>query len=51
MAKTLVFLEHHDEAIANGSLAVLTKAAQVGGELAGVLVGSGVRGLAACAGA
>src|SRR5437899_2117376 len=51
MAKTLVFLEHHDDAIAKGSLGVLTKASQVGAEVAGVLVGSGVRGLAAGAGA
>jgi electron transfer flavoprotein alpha subunit len=51
MGKTLVFLEHHDGAIAKGSLGVLTKAAQIGGELAGVLVGSGVRSLADSAGA
>ena len=46
MAKTLVFLEHHEGAIAKGSLGVLAKAAQLGGEVAGVLVGSGVRALA-----
>jgi electron transfer flavoprotein alpha subunit len=51
MAKTLVFLEHHENAIAKGSLGVLTKAAQIGGEVAGVLVGSGVRALADSAGA
>jgi electron transfer flavoprotein alpha subunit len=51
MAKTLVFLEHHDDAIAKGSLGVLTKAAQVGGEVAGVLVGAGVGSLASAAGA
>ena len=51
MAKTLVFLEHHEGAIAKGSLGVLAKAAQVGGEVAGVVVGSGVRELAAGAGA
>jgi len=45
MAKTLVFLEHHEGAIQKGSLAVLTKAASAG-EVAGVLVGSGVRSLA-----
>ncbi len=50
MAKTLVFLEHHEDAIAKGSLGVLSKAAQIGGEVAGVLVGSGVRGLAGSAG-
>src|SRR5207249_1097788 len=51
MAKTLVFLEHHDEAIAKGALGVLTKAAQIGGDVDGVIVGSGVRGLASGAGA
>jgi electron transfer flavoprotein alpha subunit len=45
MAKTLVFLEHHEGVIQKGSLAVLAKAASVG-EAAGVLVGAGVRGLA-----
>src|SRR5918911_550488 len=45
MAKTLVFLEHHDGAIQKGSLGVLAKAASVG-EAAGVLVGSGVRPVA-----
>ena len=39
MAKTLVFLEHHDGAIAKGSLGVLSKAAAVGGEVAGVVAG------------
>jgi electron transfer flavoprotein alpha subunit len=51
MAKTLVFLEHHEGAIAKGSLGVLGKAAQVGGDVAAVLVGSDVRGLADRAGA
>ncbi|HEX7625426.1 MAG TPA: electron transfer flavoprotein subunit alpha/FixB family protein [Gaiellaceae bacterium] len=46
MAKTLVFLEHHGDAIQKSALAVLSKAAQVGGELAGVVIGSGVRGVA-----
>jgi electron transfer flavoprotein alpha subunit len=50
MAKTLVFLEHHEGAIAKGSLGVLTKAAQLGGDVAGVVVGSGVRGVAEQAG-
>jgi electron transfer flavoprotein alpha subunit len=45
MSKSLVFLEHHDGAIAKGSLGVLAKAASVG-DAAGVLVGSGVRPLA-----
>jgi electron transfer flavoprotein alpha subunit len=46
MAKTLVFLEHHDDQVQKGALGVLAKAASVGGELAGVLVGSGVRSIA-----
>jgi electron transfer flavoprotein alpha subunit len=46
MAKTLVFLEHHDDAIEKGSLGVLSKAAQLGGEFAGVVAGSGVRAAA-----
>jgi electron transfer flavoprotein alpha subunit len=44
MAKTLVFLEHHEDEIQKGSLAVLAKAASAG-EVAGVLIGSGVRSL------
>jgi electron transfer flavoprotein alpha subunit len=51
MAKTLVFLEHHEDAIAKGSLGVLSKAAQIGGDVAGVLVGAGVRALTDSAGA
>jgi electron transfer flavoprotein alpha subunit len=50
MAGTLVFLEHHDGAIQKGSLGVLAKAAQLGDGVAGVLVGSGVRGIAESAG-
>jgi electron transfer flavoprotein alpha subunit len=50
MAKILVFLEHHENAIQKGSLGVLTKAAQLGGELAGVVIGSGVRDVASSAG-
>ena len=46
MAKTLVFLEHHDGAIQKGSLGVLAKAASLDGEFAGVVVGSGVRPIA-----
>jgi electron transfer flavoprotein alpha subunit len=46
MAKTLVFLEHHENAIQKGSLGVLSKAAQLGGEVAGVLTGSGVKAIA-----
>ena len=43
MAKTLVFLEHHEGAVQKGSLGVLAKAAQIGGEFAGAIVGSDVR--------
>ena len=43
----LVFLEHHGDELQKGALGVLTKAAQLGDEdVAGVLVGSGVRTLA-----
>jgi len=51
MAKTLVFLEHHEGSIAKGSLGVLAKAAQIGGDVAAVLIGADVRGLAERAGA
>jgi electron transfer flavoprotein alpha subunit len=47
---TLVFLEHHDGELQKGSLGVLSKAAQLGGEVAGVVLGSGVSELAAGAG-
>ncbi len=48
---TLVFLEHHEGQLQKGSLGVLGKAATLGDEdVAGVLLGSGVRGLAAEAG-
>ncbi len=50
MAKTLVFLEHHGDQIQRGALGVLAKAADLGGEVAGVVVGSGVGSLAAAAG-
>ena len=46
---TLVFLEHHDGEIQKGSLGVLAKAASLG-DTDAVLVGEGVRGLAADAG-
>src|SRR5436305_3671905 len=46
---TLVFLEHHDGEIQKGSLGVLAKAASLG-DADAVLVGEGVRGLAAAAG-
>ena len=51
MAGTLVFLEHHGDELLKPSLAVLSKAAQLGGEVSGVVVGSGVEPLAAGAGA
>jgi electron transfer flavoprotein alpha subunit len=47
----LVFLEHHRNELVKGSLGVLGKAASLGDEdVAGVLVGSGVRELASQAG-
>jgi len=45
-----VFLEHHEGELQKGSLGVLAKAAQLGDEVAGVVLGSGVRDLAAQAG-
>ena len=50
MAGTLVFLEHHDGSLTKGSLGVLSKAAALGGEVHGVVAGSGVRDLAGAAG-
>jgi electron transfer flavoprotein alpha subunit len=50
MAKTLVFLEHHGDQIQKGSLGVLAKAVALGGEVAGVVVGSGVGPIAPTAG-
>ena len=47
---TLVFLEHHEGVLQKGSLGVLAKAASLDGDVAGVLVGSGVRALADQAG-
>jgi electron transfer flavoprotein alpha subunit len=47
---TLVFLEHHDGQIQKGSLGVLAKAAQLGGDVAGVVLGSGVENIAGQAG-
>jgi electron transfer flavoprotein alpha subunit len=47
----LVFLEHHDSDLQKGSLGVLGKAAALGDpDVAGVLVGAGVRALASEAG-
>ena len=48
--KTLVFLEHHGDQLQKGSLGVLSKAASLGDDVAGVLLGSGVEPLAAEAG-
>ena len=49
--KTLVFLETVDGKLHAGSLGVLSRAAKLGGEVAGVVIGSGVAGLAEGAGA
>jgi electron transfer flavoprotein alpha subunit len=48
---TLVFLEHHGGELVKNSLAVVSKAASLGGEVHGVAIGSGVREAAAKAGA
>ena len=48
--KALVFVEHHGDELQKGSLGVLGKAASLDGEVAAVLVGSGVRALAEQAG-
>ena len=47
--KLLVFLEHHDGEVTRSSLGVLAKARSLG-DAAGVVVGSGVRGVAESAG-
>src|SRR5881296_2572512 len=47
---TLVFLEHHGNELSKGGLGVLSKAASLGGEVSGVVIGSGVRALAGEAG-
>jgi electron transfer flavoprotein alpha subunit len=46
----LVFLEHHDNQLQKGPLGVLSKAASLGGDVAGVVIGSGVREIAGEAG-
>jgi electron transfer flavoprotein alpha subunit len=51
MAETLVFLEHHDNQLQKGALGVLGKAASLGGDVAGVVLGSDVAETAANAGA
>jgi electron transfer flavoprotein alpha subunit len=48
--KTLVFLEHHIDGLTKPSLAALSKAASLGGEVAGIVAGSGVGELAPAAG-
>ncbi|HXH88013.1 MAG TPA: electron transfer flavoprotein subunit alpha/FixB family protein [Gaiellaceae bacterium] len=47
---TLVFLEHHGNELQKGSLGVLAKAQALGGDIAAVVLGSGVEALAADAG-
>jgi electron transfer flavoprotein alpha subunit len=47
---TLVFLEHHGDELLKGSLGVLSKALSLGGDVAGAVVGSDVKGVAAQAG-
>ena len=46
----LVFLEHHEGEIVKNALGVLSKAASFGGDVHGVVCGSGVRDLSAQAG-
>jgi electron transfer flavoprotein alpha subunit len=48
---TLVFLEHHEGELLKPALGVLSKAAELGGDAVGVVLGSGVRDLAPKAGA
>jgi electron transfer flavoprotein alpha subunit len=48
---TAVFLEHHEGELLKPALGVLSKAAEVGGDVAGVVLGSGVRDIAPTAGA
>jgi electron transfer flavoprotein alpha subunit len=47
---TLVFLEHHENELLKPSLGVLSKAAELDGEVTGVVLGSGVGDLPARAG-
>jgi len=47
---TLVYLESHDGELTKGGLGLLGKAASLGGDVAGVVLGSGVRDAAAKAG-
>jgi len=48
--KSLVFLEHHEGEFVKNSLGVLAKAASLGGDAHGVVVGAGVKDLAPRAG-
>jgi electron transfer flavoprotein alpha subunit len=48
--KTLVFLEHAGGSLTKASLGVLSRAAGLGGHVAGVVAGSGARALAGAAG-
>jgi electron transfer flavoprotein alpha subunit len=50
MATTLVFLEHAEGQLQKSALGVLAKAGALGGDIAGVVLGSGVGDLAAAAG-
>src|SRR5438445_10520371 len=43
---TLVFLEHHGSELLKGGLGVLSKAASLGDDVSGIVIGSGVRGVA-----
>jgi electron transfer flavoprotein alpha subunit len=47
---TLVFLEHHEGELLKPALGVLSKAAELGGDVAGVVLGSGVPDVASEAG-
>jgi electron transfer flavoprotein alpha subunit len=47
---TLVFLEHHGSELLKGGLGVLSKAASLGDDVSGVVIGSGVQALADQAG-
>jgi electron transfer flavoprotein alpha subunit len=49
--RTLVFLEHHAGEFVKNSLGVLAKAASLGGDAHGVVVGAGVKDIASRAGA
>ena len=51
MPKTLVFLEHHGNELQRAALGVLSKAATLDGDVAGVVLGSGVTEAASQAGA